>query len=1009
VNTSNSNQTAGEVIAVNDLPAGSAAGATTSLGGGLQFQINYGAGVSDAVKSMVSSVTNYLSAHFTNPVTISIDIDWTDLGSNILGQTQNEFYALPGYSTIPAQLAATATSADDASTVAVLPATSPVSNGAWVATQAQLKAWGYTGFTSPDATITFSSSFPFDFDNSDGVTSGSYDFYGVAAHEITEVMGRILWQGSVTFGGQPVYMASDLFKYSNTGSHVFSSGTTAGYFSVDNGATHLVNYNTVVGGDFGDWSSTPNIQDAARAFAPSGTVEPVSDSDLRALDVIGWNRVETASIDLDPSSAGADSAAQFYEMAGTDTGANRVAIAANGPDFLSDTGSTRFTQLEVSIPDSQLAAGDQLRVGSAASINLLGTSGTTGTFSVSGTTFKFALANDGSTTSVIFTSTLGSTADSAPTSGFDSLVASLAYNSTSNTPVEGSTRSFDVTANDGFGWSPGATFNVTLHATNDAPTGAVTVTGLPAVGHLLTADTSTLVDPDGLGAFSYQWSAGGAPIGGATESTYTAQAQDVNATISVAVSYTDGGGTSENVLSAATAPVTAGTSGNDVITGTSGDDVLAALAGNDIVNALGGNDTLIGGPGADHLDGGEGSDLYIVAAGNEHSTAEFADTGSAGTDEVLFTATSGTLTIFAGDSGIETVAANSGTAALAINANAAPNGLSIEGNAGANKLTGSAFADTIDGGAGADTMTGGNGNDTYVVDNVKDVVKEASSTGGIDTVFALVNYTLGNNVENLTLGGNAAINGIGNTLANTITGNAASNVIDGKAGVDALDGGDGSDIYMVGAAINHPAAEIADSGASGIDEVRFAANSGTLTLFSGDTGIERVVVGTGTGATAISTGTGAANVNASAVGNGLAITGNSGANVLTGTAYDDTLTGGAGNDTLTGGGGADTFVFNAAGKDTITDFTPGTDVLQFSLAKFAAAGSASGAIDANTFWSAPGAITGHDADDRFVYDTNTGTLYYDADGNGSIAAVAVAVLGTITHPTLSASDMQLIS
>jgi Ca2+-binding RTX toxin-like protein len=605
---------------------------------------------------------------------------------------------------------------------------------------------------------------------------------------------------------------------------------------------------------------------------------------------------------------------------------------------------------------------------------------------------------------------LNGSADSAPTSSFDSLVAALAYNSTSNAPAEGSTRSFEVSANDGFGWSAPATFTVTLHATNDAPTGAVAITGLPAIGHVLTADTTRLVDPDGLGAFSYQWSAGGAPIGGATSSTYTVQPEDVNTAITVAVSYVDAGGTSESVTSSATTPVTAGTTGNDVITGTNGDDVLAALAGNDIVNALGGDDTLIGAAGLDHLDGGEGSDLYIVAASNEHSAAEFADTGTTGTDEVLFTATSGTLTIFAGDSGIETVTANSGTAALSINATAAPNGLAIEGNGGANKLTGSAFADTIDGGAGIDTMTGGNGNDTYVVDNVKDVVKEGSSTGGIDTVVAFVNYTLGSNLENLTLGGGAAINGVGNALANTITGNAASNVIDGKAGVDVLDGGDGSDIYMIGLATDHPAAEIADSGTSGIDEVRFAAKSGTLTLFSGDIGIERVVIGTGTGAIAVSTGNGASGVDASAVGNGLTIIGNSGANVLTGTAFDDTIAGGAGNDTLTGGSGADAFIFNAAGKDTIADFTPGTDVLQFSLARFAAVASAPGALDANAFWSAPGAVTGHDADDRIIYDTNTGVVYYDADGSGTIAAVAVAVLGTVVlHPALAAPDIQVIS
>jgi Ca2+-binding RTX toxin-like protein len=236
---------------------------------------------------------------------------------------------------------------------------------------------------------------------------------------------------------------------------------------------------------------------------------------------------------------------------------------------------------------------------------------------------------------------------------------------------------------------------------------------------------------------------------------------------------------------------------------------------------------------------------------------------------------------------------------------------------------------------------------------------------------------------------------------------------------------------MIGLAGDHTAGEIADTGASGTDEVRFASTkASTLTLYAGDTGIEQVTIGTGTGIAPVATGTAALNVNAAAVTNALSITGNAGANILTGTAFDDTLNGGAGADTLvggsgndtlvggngsdvlTGGAGADAFVFNLApnassNKDTITDFTSSTDVLQLSKTIFTAISGAVGGLAIEQFWSGAGAVAGHDADDRIVYNTTTGVLYYDADGSGSGSAVQIALLGTATHPALAYTDIFL--
>merc|ERR1711871_272166 len=108
----------------------------------------------------------------------------------------------------------------------------------------------------------------------------------------------------------------------------------------------------------------------------------------------------------------------------------------------------------------------------------------------------------------------------------------------------------------------------------DGPTGAVIITGfasaaMPEEGETLTADTSTVADADGLGAsFSYQWKRDGAPIDGATSSTYTLVEDDASAAITVTVSYTDGQGSAESLTSAATNPVNSPSQGSVTIAGT---------------------------------------------------------------------------------------------------------------------------------------------------------------------------------------------------------------------------------------------------------------------------------------------------------------------------------------------------------------------------------------------------------------------------------------------------------
>ena len=87
---------------------------------------------------------------------------------------------------------------------------------------------------------------------------------------------------------------------------------------------------------------------------------------------------------------------------------------------------------------------------------------------------------------------------------------------------------------------------------------------------------------------------------------------------------------------------------------------------------------------------------------------------------------------------------------------------------------------------------------------------------------------------------------------------------------------------------------------------------------------------------------------------------------------------------------------NPLGADTVANFDGnGWDNLRFDSSAFSALGGpghfASG--DAR-FYAAAGASGGHDADDRIVYDTSAGHLYYDADGSGAGAAQLIGNLPT---------------
>ena len=153
----------------------------------------------------------------------------------------------------------------------------------------------------------------------------------------------------------------------------------------------------------------------------------------------------------------------------------------------------------------------------------------------------------------------------------------LAFNATSRilsgTPTQAGTSNLTYTITVADGRTDTLEFSITI---NTPPTGVPTISGTATQGETLTADTSGISDADGPAnlSFTYQWnrrSAGGADtaISGATNSTYILTQADVGETITLAVRYTDAGGTNEGPLtSAPTAAVAAASTPNNPPTST---------------------------------------------------------------------------------------------------------------------------------------------------------------------------------------------------------------------------------------------------------------------------------------------------------------------------------------------------------------------------------------------------------------------------------------------------------
>ncbi len=305
----------------------------------LNINLSAPVGMDPRALSAFQLAANYWQSKLTDSVSVNFNVNFSALGPGILGSTGSSHLGF-AVSNVMGALASDATSANDMLAISSFPTLSALGNLSFLTqrnteggsklvsldnddigtaannnqflslTSANARALGWDpgNTTYTDATISFSSSFAWDFDPSDGVGAGLQDFVGVTIHEMGHALGFVSGVDDVDYyitnpldiDPYAVFGTLDLFRYSAPGTLDLGVGD-ASYFSLDGGVTSLGSFSTGSLANGGDgrqashWKDNLGLGIMDPTANPAGQVNTPTTLDLTAFDAIGWNLVPEPS------------------------------------------------------------------------------------------------------------------------------------------------------------------------------------------------------------------------------------------------------------------------------------------------------------------------------------------------------------------------------------------------------------------------------------------------------------------------------------------------------------------------------------------------------------------------------------------------------------------------------------------------------------------------------------------------------------------------------------------